>query len=320
MTIESDAADSALLGTEPSTTRPARSEAANIFFRADGLRAGWRLLIFLLIFVGLGAALNFTVHHVPALEAWQKAQPKDTFTPTLLMLAEGLNCVMLIIPALIMTRIERKTFADYALPLSEAFGKRFWQGVPLGIGMLTLLMALIAALHGFSIQGLAITGTEAVKYGALYAIGFVMVGFFEEFSFRGYMQATLVSGIGFWPAALVLSFVFGAIHLGNSGEAILGAVMAGAFGLVAAFSLRRTGNIWFAIGMHASWDWGETYLYGVPDSGLLAKGHLLNASFHGPTWLTGGTMGPEGSVLAFIVLLIWALVIHLLFPAKQMQS
>jgi hypothetical protein len=131
------------------------------------------------------------------------------------------------------------------------------------------------------------------------------------------MQATLASGIGFWPAAIVLSILFGAGHLRNEGEMIYGALMAGSFGLVAALSLRRTGSIWFAIGMHASWDWGETYLYSVPDSGMVAPGHLLNSSFHGPAWITGGTVGPEGSAFAFLTLVLWAVAIHFLFPAKQ---
>ncbi len=104
--------------------------------------------------------------------------------------------------------------------------------------MLSLLMALIGIFHGFSLGGFAITGVPAIKYGVLYALGFILVGIFEEFSFRGYMQSTLASGIGFWPAAIVLGILFGAIHLQNSGEAIYGAVMAGGFGLVAAFSLR----------------------------------------------------------------------------------
>ncbi len=320
MTTDSVPADSFLVATEPNAARPPRSAGSNIFVGPDGIRAGWRLLIFVAIFAALAGALNFTLHHIPAIQTWQKSQPKDSFTPSMLLLGEGFSGLILLVSALIMTKIEKKTFADYALPLSEAFGKRFWQGVPVGLVMLSLLLALIAALHGFSIGGLALGGLEALKFGALYGIGFVLVAFFEEFSFRGYMQSTLASGMGFWPAAIVLSIVFGATHLANSGEAILGAVMAGAFGLVAAFSLLRTGNIWFAIGMHASWDWGETYLYSVPDSGLPSQGHLLNVSFHGPTWLTGGSVGPEGSAVALLVLLIWALAIHLLFPAKQLHA
>jgi hypothetical protein len=37
-------------------------------------------------------------------------------------------------------------------------------------------------------------------------------------------------------------------------------------------------------------------------------GHLLNSSFHGPAWLTGGSVGPEGSVLVFVVIVaMWVL-------------
>ena len=57
-----------------------------------------------------------------------------------------------------------------------------------------------------------------------------------------------------------------------------------------------------------SWDWGESYLYSVPDSGGMMPGHLLNSSFHGPAWLTGGSVGPEGSALVFVVIVtLWVL-------------
>jgi membrane protease YdiL (CAAX protease family) len=296
---------------------PQRSQFANIFMGPNGIRAGWRLLIFVVIFIGLARLTGFAIHHIPAVHAWEQAQPKGTMTATQGIFEEGIAVLMLILSTLIMSKIEQKTYADYNLPLAEAFGKRFWQGIPLGLGMLSILMGLIAALHGFSIQGMALGGTDALKYGVLFGVVFILVGIFEEFSFRGYMQATLTSGIGFWPAAIVLSILFGAGHLSNQGEMIYGALMAGSFGLVAAFSLRRTGTIWLAIGMHASWDWGETYLYSVPDSGMVAPGHLLNSSFHGPTWITGGTVGPEGSAFAFVALLLWAVAIHFLFPAKQ---
>ena len=42
---------------------------------------------------------------------------------------------------------------------------------------------------------------------------FFLVGLFEEFLLRGYSLFTLARGIGFWPAALVLSGAFGLIHL-----------------------------------------------------------------------------------------------------------
>ena len=84
---------------------------------------------------------------------------------------------------------------------------------------------------------------------------------------------------------------------------ILGAIVIGFFFCL---TLRRTGSLWFAIGFHVSWDWGESYLYSVPDSGGVAPGHLLHSSLQGPRWLTGGSVGPEGSVFLFVLLaLLW---------------
>ena len=95
---------------------------------------------------------------------------------------------------------------------------------------------------------------------------------------RGYAQFTLARGIGFWPAALVLSCGFGLIHLRNDGEQWRGLLAAAFIGFFFCLTLRRTGNLWFAVGFHAAWDWGETFFYSVPDSGMVAPGHLLSSS------------------------------------------
>jgi membrane protease YdiL (CAAX protease family) len=300
-------------GSEPTPTAPVSPGPKWVFFGPNGLRAGWRILIFLALVMTIGFLLG---RITPLQHFIQSLGVKGTLTPLATIAGEGISVLLVIVVAAIMTIIEKRSFADYGLPMNQAFGKRFWQGLPLGFAMLSLLLAAIWALHGFSLTGLAVSGATAVKYGLLWAPGLFFVGVFEEFTFRGYLQDALGSGIGFWPAALILAVAFGALHMGNSGEAAFGAVMAGSFGLLEAFALRRTGNLWLPIGMHASWDWGETYFYGVPDSGLTATGHLMNASFHGARWLTGGSVGPEGSWLVFPVLLIWALAIHLLFPAR----
>ena len=72
--------------------------------------------------------------------------------------------------------------------------------------------------------------------------------------------------------------------------------------------------------MHASWDWGESFFYGVPDSGQKAVGTLFNPHFQGSKWITGGSVGPEGSVLVFVVIALLFLAIHLLYPKRQWQA
>ena len=74
------------------------------------------------------------------------------------------------------------------------------------------------------------------------------------------------------------------------------------------------GHNWSQVGFHAAWDWAQPFFWGTLDSGLHGVGRFLNSSIEGPSWLTGGAVGPEGSVLAFMVLLLCALMVHLRFP------
>ncbi|MGH9714605.1 MAG: lysostaphin resistance A-like protein [Candidatus Acidiferrales bacterium] len=314
--------DSSSAGSELSVGATANSPSLlhSVFLGPNGLRAGWRLLIYLLLVFALRRGVQFGIRHLDLTRGWLKSQPNSVIPAGPQIFFECLALLVVLIPALIMSKIEQRPFAEYGLPAGETFGKRFWQGVPFGFAMMTLLLGTIAVFHGYSMEGIGASTGDAIKFAILYAIGFLFVGLFEEFGFRGYIQYTLGSGIGFWPSALVLSFLFGYGHLGNPGEAKIGAFMAGSFGLLALFSLRRSGSLWFAVGMHAAFDWTETYFYGVPDSGLLAQGHLLSSSFHGPVWLTGGSVGPEGSYCVFAVLALSAVAIHYMFPAKQQSA
>jgi len=149
-------------------------------------------------------------------------------------------------------------------------------------------------------------GVRIVRFAGFWAVMFLLVGLFEEFLLRGSSQFTLARGIGFWPAALTLSCAFGLVHLKNGGEQWPGILAAAFIGLFFCLTLRRTGNLWFAVGFHAAWDWGETFFYSVPDSGMVSPGHLLSSSLRGPQWLSGGSVGPEGSALCFVVIaLVW---------------
>ena len=69
--------------------------------------------------------------------------------------------------------------------------------------------------------------------------------------------------------------------------------------------------------LHAASDYAETFIYSTPDSELLAEGHLLNSTFHGPRWLTGGTIGPEGSVMDFVVFILAFALFNWADPAKK---
>jgi len=82
-----------------------------------------------------------------------------------------------------------------------------------------------------------------------------------------------------------------------------------AAGMFFSFSIWRTGSLWWAFGMHAAWDWGQSFLFGVADSGLMVQHHLLATHPAGKPLLSGGTTGPEGSVLILAVLGVGCLIV-----------
>lgn len=294
----------------PSMGPPPEEFPGNIFLNDGGLRAGWRLLVYALFVAGLGVGGGILL--------LQFVPPLRSLSFSGYLFADEAFCFLVVFgAALIMARLERRPAGVYGLPLQGAFEKLFWQGCLFGLAEISALIGLVSALGGYSFGSLALTGRELLRWGILWAIFFILVGLFEEFLFRGYTQFTLADGIGFWPAAILLSCFFGAVHLDNPGEDWVGAASVVSIGLVFAFALRRTGNLWFAVGWHASFDFGETFLYSVPNSGVVFDGHLSNATLHGANWLTGGSVGPEGSVFSFVTMGISALAIHFLFPAKN---
>ena len=231
--------------------------------------------------------------------------------------AEIILLVAAIAPALAIAHLEARSFGSYGLPLRVEFARLLGVGGLMGLAALSLLLAALRIIGCVSFHGVHLHGLRVWKFALFWALFFSLVALFEEFAFRGYFLFALSRASGFWPAALISSAIFGYTHHSNRGETWLGALGAGIIGLFFSFTIRRTGNLWFAVGMHASWNWGQTFLYGVPDSGMLEPGHLFQASLYGPSWLSGGSVGPEGSVLLFALIAILWVVFDRLYPRRN---
>ena len=267
-----------------------------VFYGPSELRVGWRLCIFLAMVLGLINASNLMVRRV--------LPSADQTTLYLVFLV--INFVIFLFASWIMGRIEGRIIVDYGLPWRGMFRGQFWQGFLLGFASITSLLVAMRVAGVLYFGGIALHGADISKWAIVYALVFILVALREEFRARGYGLYTLSAGIGYWPAAILSAAYFGYSHHGNSGEDLIGLFNAGAFGLLACLLLRRTGNLWMPIGLHTAFDWGETYFYGVPDSGQTLPGHLLNSSSSGPAWLSGGTVGPEGSVLCtLLIVVVW---------------
>ena len=284
-----------------------------IFFNARGLRAGWRLFIFVGIYLGLAFLAGWIWKFLGTI---LKQRP---FLDPLEMITDELQALIQVLIAVwIMARIERRRFADYGIPVRNAFGCDFWVGLAWGMGSTSSLIGLIAAFGGYRVLGLAIHGGAFWYFLGLWIIANLLIGFAEELQFRGYLLATLADGIGFWAAAILLSIGFGSLHYFlKPHERWEDFAATGLLGLFMCLTLRRTGSLAFAIGFHAAFDFANLFVWSGQNAGEYAVGHLLETRWQGPQWLTGGMLGPEASRMVFVVIGLVFAAFHRVYRRKK---
>lgn len=328
-----------------------------VFLGGQGLRAGWSAASFALLFFLFSGLVGFAFYQM------HLVSEKSEFSASTSFLNELISFLAMIGAAAIMALIERRRGNLLAFNLIDSRGVfNFVFGLTAGFAALSALIGGLAWGGWLQFGPIALSGAGIVKFGALWALAFLTVGFVEEGLFRCYLQFTLTRGINFWwalgavalicgalmlrgkgngvwgvyamaalglipclllrffkthgasfwQAAWVTSTLFGFIHTGNNGETWIGIFAAALIGFAFCVSIWATGSAWWAIGCHAAWDWAETFFYGTADSGLPAKGHYLTTNPAGAVIWSGGTDGPEGSllVIAVVLLLLLFLVVY----------
>ena len=337
-----------------------------IFLGREGLRAGWSVAIFIPLVLLLAKALArvFQMAHLIT-------KGEQVFTPSAAIFGELIGVGAILCAGALVAFIEHRRNSVLAYNLS---GPRplfhFLSGLVAGFLALSALVAALSLGGWLHFGPVALSGVDIARYAALWGCAFLLVGCFEEGTFRCYLQFTLARGInfwwalglvgvmclalvltakgngvwgvyaiallglapclvlhlqkvegnGFWQAAWVTSTLFGYVHTGNNGENWIGIFAAAAIGFVFVVSIRVTGSALWAIGCHAAWDWSETYFYGAADSGNVATGHYLTTTAAGNALWSGGTDGPEGSVLVLPVILMLLLAILLIYGRKRPVS
>ena len=210
----------------------------------------------------------------------------------------------LLIVALIVTAVlawyEGRRIDDYGLPISQAFRGRFFEGIAVGVVSAGLVAAGMFALGGMQIHGLALHGGALPSFALAWLGTNLLIGISEEVWYRSYLLQTLWRGVGFWAAAIIIGLLFTADHyFYKTGENIWDCITLFSLSVAMCYSVLRTGTLWFAVGFHVAYDYMQLFVIGTPNGSAVPAGRLLDVTFSGPAWLTGGVLGTEASFLMY---------------------
>ncbi len=230
------------------------------------------------------------------------------------------DAVLLLQSWLFLMALDRRPARSLGLWLYPDWGRELLMGCGLGTGLIAFLVVMMLVsrlLHYDSRAQVTILGFVG---GAVFLLAAVAL---EEIAFRGYAFQRLSEALGPASAVTISSALFGLGHMHNPAATPLSTVNTMLAGALMALGYLRTRGLWLPIGLHFTWNFTLGPLFSLPVSGWRPGPYLFEARVTGPELLTGGSYGPEGSILltaACICALVWLARTPAIVPSTAMQE
>ena len=267
------------------------------------LRAGWRIVLF---FLGFAALANAIVFGVTALIGGKPAP--------------GLGREFLLIGsiALVMTVslpfgrrwLDKRGTRSLGLRWDSLAVKDLIFGYALSGLMASTVFGVLVWTDSLVVESFAWNDSGFVAPLLGYFFVYVLVGWWEELFFRGYLWDNLKDGLGLGIAIVVSCVLYGVVHMVNPNANLLSGTIIVLFGFMRLYGLLSTRQLWLSMGMHMGWNFFQGTVFGFAASGYDAF-HLVQHTTSGPSWLTGGDFGPEASLVTIPVVLLALGAMHL---------
>jgi uncharacterized protein len=176
-------------------------------------------------------------------------------------------------------------------------------GIAVGGALIAAAVVLLLATGAARFVADSGTALDYLRFLTWTLLFFAVAAAFEELIFRGYPFQVLVAWLGPWPAILIGSGLFSALHAQNPNITLVAFANIFLAGILLSIAYLRTLSLWFATGVHLGWNWSMASLFDFPVSGLGFETPLYSAVPVGAEWWTGGAFGPEAGFVGTIVLL-----------------
>jgi membrane protease YdiL (CAAX protease family) len=274
-------------------------------------RRTWILAIPVLVFV------FFIVGQILVLlpTKWLGLSSRETIEtyPTILYLIIGVFAIVALIFGAWLHYFERRSWASVGLGWGQDTRRNYLLGFGLGLLMAAAVVYAVRLLGGYAIEAEVHLQLRDLVPILILMFAFMLQSGVEELIFRGWMLGRIAARYGLWAGVIGNSVLFTLMHVDTDALALLGLsgillflAMTMLFSVFLSLLVIKEKSIWGAAAWHAAWNWMFITWFGLPTTGIeLNLAPLVSDLMPAPgaaVWLTGGTDGPEGSVLALVVL------------------
>jgi len=297
---------------------------ARLLFKDDRLRPWLRVIIYIAAALVAQFGLAFFVAAI-----YQAIYgPRAMFMRTPILLDEFIVTIA-VVGAAIVLRIflDRRSVASLGLgfgppPPGSSRSQQYLSalglfvvGFAFGAGMQLLVFAILLAFHQtnvFDVRFNATVGYQMLMWTAIFFIAALS----EEYPLRGYILQNLWEEWGFWPAAIVTSILFAALHVKNPyfGDLPWLTILNIAVdGIWACCAVLWTRSLWLPWAAHFAWNLFEGPVLGRAVSGINTGVSIVVQNPIGDPFITGGRFGPEAGIVVLIAEVVGLFVLYLLY-------
>lgn len=285
-----------LLSSSPNVDVPASSRLRLL---STKVRAGTALALVVIAYVIQPFLLRPTYHWLRVHLGLPQSPANNVLYCTPYILLVSLRLAWWAACAALVIQIDRDAIAGL-LSRNRRSIVLFMGGLFIGLLVMTGTILAIAAVGKTGVAEAHAPVGYHLRYGAGWMLGEIILASSEELLFRGLIFALVARMVDTRVALVVSALAFVYVHVGNPGATGFWLARLAAAGLLLCYSVIRSRSLWWAIGYHAGWNWASAPLFGVAGSGYMNEGHIFSFTPGGAPWVTGGAVGPEGSVFAFV--------------------
>lgn len=260
------------------------------------LRAGWRILFFVLLLFA------FAFGGLSGTRAILGSLPKTS--PLIFVI---LSVAATLAAFLARRFLDKRSLLSLGLSSPRRACKDLLFGFVLSglmVGMIFATMVSLGLIHEVKFNWGAAPGAIGPALLLPLLLSTILIGYWEELAFRGYLLQNMIDGLGLRVAVIASCLLYGATHAGNPNAGLLSTLIIVLFGYLRIYGYLGTGLLWLSMGMHIGWNFFQGPVFGYAASGHVEKATVLSHRTSGPDWLTGGQFGPESSLLTVPVVLL----------------